>query len=167
MSLTARYVTATGTDTYANSTNPATPMSLTTAFANMTAADEIWIKNGSYTGRSTDTTTLDGTGVSPIVLHGYNSTTGDLDTPTYNADGSLVTTNYPVIEYNAASLCNATGSNFIIYKNLKMGVAGAGTSNAVLLTGTDVVISQCYFYNPSTNVSAFCVNGNTRCILEN
>lgn len=167
MAITARYVTAGGTDTYANSTNPATPMSLTTAFANMAAGDEIWVKKGNYTARATDTPTPDGTGPSPIIFHGYNATTGDLDTPTYNTDGSLVTSDYPVIEYNAAARLSANGADRIIWRNLRVGVAGAGFSGAAMIVGADCVVHQCYVYNPSTNAAAVALSIAARSIVEN
>lgn len=167
MALTARYVTADGTDTYANSTNPATPMSLSTALANMAAGDEIWIKKGNYTGRPTDVTIPDGTAASPIVLHGYNAVIGDLDTPARNADGTLVTTDYPVLEYNAGASLGASGSNYLAIRNLKIGVAGTGFDGPLVSLGTNSVLHQSYVANQSTGASATAVTANnTGAVLE-
>ncbi len=168
------YVTTGGSDTYANSTNPATPMSLSTAFTALTggaaaAGDRIWIKAGSYTQRgATDTLTNDGTVVSPIIVQGYNSSINDLDTPTYNADGSLVTTNYPVIDYAATFKLNASGSNLLIWRNIKITSAGAGVSSATFAMGANCVAHQLYVSNPSTNAAAMCIDGGaSSCVIEN
>ena len=167
MALTARYVSDSGSATYAASVDPAQPMSLTTAFANMAAGDEIWIKKGNYTARTSDTPLPDGGSASPIVLHGYNSVITDLDVPAYNLDGSLITTNYPVIEYNQAARLVASGSNLIVYRNLKVGIAGSGFSGAGWALGASCVVHQCYVYNPSTNAAAECLSvGASGCIVN-
>lgn len=174
MSITNHFVTTTGSDTYANSTNSSTPCSLSTALTAMSsggtaaAGDRIYLKAGAYTQRSaSDTLTIDGTLVSPIVIEGYNSTPGDLNTPTYNADGSLDTSNYPVIDYAATFRMNASGSNFIIWRNIKFTSAGTNNGTAVLTTGTDSVVSQCYVSSPSTNAAAGCITLGTTSIVEN
>jgi hypothetical protein len=173
MAITNHYVTTTGSDTYANSTVIGTPCSLSTALTALTggaaaAGDRIYLKAGAYTQRSaTDTITTDGTLVSPIIIEGYNVTPGDLNTPTYNADGSLDTTNYPVIDYAATFRMAATGSDYIVWRNIKITGAGAGVSAALLQIGAQCVAHQCYVANPSTNASAVGITMGTQSIVEN
>lgn len=162
--MTDKYVTTTGSDTYANASNSGTPMSLTTAFAGWTAGDTIWVKAGTYTRTGTDTPTGDGTIPLPIGLRGYNSTIGDLDSPTYNADGSLVTTNYPVIAYDATFRLSAAGAEKIIYQNLKI---TANVSNPTLAMGIQCAVINCYISNSSANSSASCVTLNSDNVMEN
>ncbi len=167
-------MTTTGSDTYSNSTNSATPCSLSTALTALSsggtavAGDRIWIKSGAYTQRSgTDTLTIDGTIASPIVIQGYNGSINDLDAPTYNADGSLVTTNYPIIDYAQTFRMNASGSDYIIWRNIKFTSAGTGVSAAVLTTGTNCVVHQCYMTNPSTNAAAVALTPGANGVVEN
>ncbi len=62
----------------------------------------------------------------------------------------------------------ATGSNYLIWRNIKFTSAGAGVSAALLQTGIGCVVHQCYVTNPSTNAGAIAVTtGGTGCIVEN
>lgn len=96
--ITERYVSSSGTDTYANSSNSATPMSLTTAFANAVANDRINIKaDGTYTISSPGVTI---SAAGPIFWRGYTSTIGDGGKATIS--GSTTGASYSVITISGA-----------------------------------------------------------------
>lgn len=120
MARTARYVTSTGTDTYSNSTNPATPMSIATAKTNAAAGDDVWIKkDGTYDLSAGNwTPTNSGTIASPIRFIGYNSTIGDGYLGRSNG-GALITTNMPVISL-ATRLIDAGSNPYVIFENLNI-----------------------------------------------
>ncbi len=163
MGLTDRYVTNTGTDTYANSTNIATPMSLTTAFANAVAGDRINIKAGTYSRGANDAPTNAGTATSPIVFRGYSSSIGDGYLGRTNGNGALITTNMPLISY--ASTFRQSGSGvFTLWESLNfLGL----TSNPIFTVGSDALVKSCVGENQSTNAAAIgfgCV-GNARCCI--
>jgi hypothetical protein len=150
MAITERYVTSTGTDTYANSTNSATPMSLSTAFTNAVAGDRINIKVGTYTRAASDQPTNAGTATSPIIFRGYSSTIGDGYLGFTNS--ALVTTNMPTIAYNATFRVTAMGA-FTIWETIKV----TGNVSNSLMTGTganDAMIKSCSVTNASTNAAA-------------
>jgi hypothetical protein len=157
--ITERYVTSTGTDTYANSTNIATPMSLTTAVANAAAGDRINIKVGTYTRTATDTLTNSGTATSPIIYRGYSSTIGDGNLGRTGSNGELITTNMPLLSYN--STFRLTSGNFTVIESLNI----SGTiSNNVLNLANDCVAKSCKIVNASTNAAAIALGVNVRSI---
>lgn len=163
MALTERYVTTTGTDTYANSTNIATPMSLSTAITNGTAGDRINIKAGTYTRSATDTIAGAGTVTSPLIWRGYNSTPGDLDTPVQSTGNlSLTTTNFPLIDYsgNSANRFNWTGG-FSLWQNLYIKTAYDG--NSILMNGGNQAAYNCKFEDNGTGTSAVALYMEVRC----
>ncbi len=151
MAITEHYVTSTGTDTYANSTNIATPCSLTTALATAAAGDRINVKVGTY-GRTTtaDAMTNDGTITSPIIVRGYSSSIGDGYLGRTNGNGALITTNMPTITYTTGRL-SATTDLFVIWETLN--ITGA-PSQAILSVGSDSAARACAVTNSSTNASA-------------
>lgn len=123
MARTTRYVSSSGTDTYANSTSSSTPMSLTTAFANASAGDDIYIKaDGTYSRSATDTPANSGTAANPIRYIGYSSTITDGYQGRTNGNGALVTTSMPLISYSGGNYGLAGGGrSFVIYESLGMG----------------------------------------------
>jgi len=125
MAITERYVSSSGTDTYANSTSASTPMSLSTAVTNATAGDRINIKaDGTYTRTATDTMAGAGTTTSPLIWRGYTTTIGDA-TVGRSADGTLNTANMPLIAYNADFQMTQTGANQIFEAlNITGNIAG-------------------------------------------
>jgi hypothetical protein len=152
MALTERYVSSTGTDSYANSTNPATPMSLTTAFANAVAGDRINIKaDGTYTRTATDTLTNSGTSASPIIYRGYSSAIGDGNLGRTNGNGALITTNMPLLSYNSTFRLTTGANTFIIFESLNV---SGNVSNATVGLAANDVIKSCKIVNASTNAAA-------------
>ena len=165
MALTERYVTASGTDTYANSTSSSTPMSLSTAITNGTAGDRINIKAGTYTRSATDTIAGAGTVTSPLIWRGYNSTPGDLDTPVQSTGNlSLTTTNHPLIDFsgNSANRFNWTGA-FAIWQNLYIKTAYDG--NSILMNGANIAAYNCKLENSGTGASGVCLYMTVRSTL--
>lgn len=161
MAFTDRYVTSTGTDTYANSTNSATPMSLTTAFANAVAGDRINVKVGTYSRTTTsDTPTNAGTVTSPIWYRGYSSVIGDGNLGRTNGSGALITTNMPAITWTTGRIV-AAGS-FTIYESLSLSGAPA---NPLITAGQDSIVKSCVIVNSSTNAAATGINLSARGVL--
>lgn len=163
MSITERYVTSTGTDTYANSTNPVTPMSLTTALANMAAGDRINIKAGTYTRSADDTPTNDGSTTSPIILRGYTTTIGDATNGRLSG-GALDTSMMPTIAYNAGFQYAGSGSTHVVFEalNLTFDIDANG-----LVLGSNNTVINCKAHNASTGGVSACavVSGTTQCQL--
>jgi hypothetical protein len=148
---TEHYVTATGSDTWANSATITTPCSLATAFANATAADRVNIKAGSYS-QGAVTLTNPGTAVSMVTYRGYNSSIGDLDLVQRNTDGTLNTTNFPVI--TVTGIIQPLG--YTNFKNLSF----TGALSSVLLgnnSADDWGLISCTIVNSQNHASASCV----------
>ncbi|MEA3211319.1 MAG: hypothetical protein QOE70_4376 [Chthoniobacter sp.] len=136
--MTERYVTTAGTDTYANSTNSATPMSLATAFTNAAAGDRINVKAGTYTLSASLTQTNAATATTqPIWWRGYSATIGDLDTlgRTVSGTGPIDTTGFPTLDCGASFTITTAGftifERFIVTAN-RNGVALAGGISAAI-----------------------------------
>lgn len=109
MAITEHYVTTTGSDTWANSTNPGTPCSLADALANAAAGDRVNVKAGTYSLSSFSPTNA-GTANSPIIYRGYSSAIGDGYQGRTNGNGVLVTTNMPVFAMGTSSYSHAKDS---------------------------------------------------------
>ena len=73
------------------------PFTLTEALEGLTVGALYWIESGSYTVATSEAVDTAGTSASFNLFKGYSTTTGDLDTQGRNSDGSLNTTNFPVI----------------------------------------------------------------------
>lgn len=164
MAIVEKYVTTTGAgtnsgDDEANAYAWSHVNDAMTAGGSLTASAG-WrfnIKAGTYSISSTDTFTVDGTTASPIIFRGYNSAIGDLDAQGRNSDGSLNTTNFPVLSYASATRLNATGSDNLIFQNLKVTVASTGFSGALLNLGVNNIAYRCYVDNISTNAAAVAI----------
>jgi len=150
MALTERYVTTTGSGTYAGSTNIGTPMSITTAFTNAVAGDRINIKSGTYTISTTQAAGV-GTSTGPIVWRGYNTSPGDLDVISRNnANGTLNTTNFPVLDFSGTAGTRLTSSNFNNFMNLDIRINFNGNG---FVTANDCVVYNCKVTNSGTTTS--------------
>lgn len=113
--ITERYVSSSGTDTYANSTNPATPMSFATAVANYAANDCIHVKaDGTYPNTSGYTFATNG----PSYWRGYTTTPGDGGRPVF--DGGTTGASF---DFFTLSGTNHVFQDFIFQNNGATGTA--------------------------------------------
>lgn len=162
MAITERYVSSTGVDTYANSTNPLTPMSWATMVANAAAGDRINVKSDGTYSRTTTTDALanNGTTTSPIIIRGYNSVIGDGYLGRTNGNGNLITTNMPLISYTTGRF-NTTGT-FVILESLNF---SGNPSNPLVAVPSDSAARSCKAVNASTNAAAVAFSVGSRSIL--
>lgn len=153
MAFTDRYVSSTGTDTYANSTSSGTPMSMATALANASAGDRInVISDGTYNLGTTSQTNA-GNATDLIIWRGYNTTIGDLDsvgrdTP---ANGSgLITTDMPVISMTGS----LTLASYTAWMNFNVSGSVGGLPLFGATTAPDnLVFYQCRFVNSNSSAN--------------
>lgn len=149
MAITERYVSSSGTATYADSTNPLTPCSLSTALSSGVAGDRFNIKaDGTYSRGATDTHTAAGSITQPLIYRGYHTTPGD-GFNGYNADGSLDTSKMPVISYSGTARLNSSGT-YVLWETLNV---GAAVNAAAMTVGTDSSALRCNISNSNTGVS--------------
>lgn len=156
MAITQRYVTRTGTDTYANSTSPSTPCSIATAIANAAAGDCFNIlDDGTAWTPASLTFANSGSATSPIIWRGYASTIGD-GYQGRSSTGPLTTTNMPRWEFTATSTMNVTGTYNLF---IGMDLDGSRSGALVTLNGNDSAMFGCRVVNNSTNAAAIAVDG--------
>ncbi len=121
-----------------------------TAFgATISAGDIVYLvaKGGQFDLTSADAPTRDGTQASPITVAGCYEAAGDLDIVTYNADGSLNVTNWPVVSYTGASgRFNGAGADGVIYRNYINKVLDYN-GNGFTMGGNCVSVSMRFEYN--------------------
>lgn len=150
MALTDRYVSSTGTDTWANATNSATPASWATMLTDAVAGDRVNVKaDGTYTLAATSTMTGAGSTTSPIIIRGYASTIGDGNLGRTNSNGELITTNMPLIAYNDTFKLTILGATII--ESLKI-TTNNNTSSVSL--GANSAIKSCVIINSSNATGA-------------
>ena len=142
------------------------PWTLTQAFATAVAGDRVNIKSGTYSRAADDSVTNSGSSASPLVFRGYYSTIGDLSTQgRVSVQQALDTTNFPAITYAATKKLAIL--YYTILESLKITVAGAGVSGAVITTSGHNIIRNCYVENPSTNAAAYCANMGSDSVVTN
>lgn len=120
------------------------------------AGDTVWVcAIGGTIARTTavDDITKDGTAVLPITIRGCYETANDLDTPTYNVDGTLDTTRYPSITYTTGRW-SGSGADFVHLRAIKF--SGAPT-NYLVYMGNNCVITQCSVTQTGNHGSAVCL----------
>lgn len=105
---------------------------------------------GAHTGRgATDTISVGGSATAPLILRGYNSTIGDLDTGTRDAYGVLDTTNFPDLGYSSGfGLTFSAG--YVVVMNLD--IAPNRNTNGVSATLLFRIIN-CRVVNSNTGSS--------------
>lgn len=126
MAYTERYVTSAASGGGAGTSGD--PWTWAESLSNAAAGDRVNIQSDAGYSTSGGTISSAGTLNSRIVFRGYNSTIGDLENQGRNADGSLNTTNFPVITVTAAFI----PSNWSIIQNLYI----TGSVAASILNGS-------------------------------
>lgn len=161
MAITEKYVTADGTEAWA--TNDIThPSSLTEAFSSAAAGDRVNIKAGTYTRTANDNPAVYGSAASPIIWRGYNSTIGDLDSQGHNADGTLNTTNFPIIAYNNNYRLSAQLVTYSIWQNIKF--TGSVNNALIYSNNTSTVFFRIYCDNANTGASTSAIMN--ACVID-
>ncbi len=159
MAFTERYVTSAASG---GSGTEGAPWTLAEALTNAVAGDRVNIQSDSGYSLGADTVTNVGTIVSAIVFRGYNSSIGDLEGQGRNADGTLNTTNFPVITLTG----NLLNSNFSIFEALRF--TGSINGDLVGSAGPDqAVVVQCSFLNTANNASARAYRTDNNCGILN
>lgn len=121
------------------------------ALAPAGAATRFNVKSGTYSLAASTTLTGDGTPTYPIIVRGYNATPGDLLANGHAANGSLVTTSFPVLSYGSGYRLAAAGADYTLWETLKV----VGTvSNCLFDVGAHSSSYRCYADNSSTNANA-------------
>lgn len=158
MAITEKYVTTTGAGAHDGSSeaNALSWTELTTAMTGGTnpaaAGYRYNVKAGSYSSLSTATWTSDGTTVSPIIIRGYNSTIGDLDSQgRTSGNGALNTTNFPVLAFSNGAQFDASDARYVVFQNLKITGNYAGL---FFLIAARSSAYRCYVSNASTDSTA-------------
>jgi hypothetical protein len=135
------------------------PWTFAEAYANAVASDHVNIQSGAYaTGALTMTNA--GTNGAMIVYEGYNVVPGDLQGQGRNADGTLDTTNFPVI--------TVTGSlGFKGYCAMSHCVITGGVAGSILgpSTGDNLALFFCSVTNTANSGSARCVQWDNTCTV--
>lgn len=161
MALTERYVSSSGVDTWANATSASTPASWATMLTDAIAGDRVNIKqDGTYTLGASSAMTGVGTTTSPIILRGYKTAIGDGNQGRTGANGALVTTNMPVIAYDATF--GLSIGAFTILESLNV---SSNNSAPCVTLGTNCLVRSCKAINASTNASAIGIAGNTNAVI--
>lgn len=149
--ITDRYVSsASGTNTYSQSTNMATPCSLSTAIQFGNSADRFNVRaDANYTRAAIDTfsgaANLYG---SPIIWRGWKNAPGDGYQGRVNGNGALITTNMPILAYNAAlSFSAASGSQ--IWDSLQISGSRANGALVSMLNTFTNFMQNCTITNSS------------------
>lgn len=156
MALTQRYVSSSGTDTYANSTNPSTPCSLSTAFANVAAGDIFNVKaDGTYSRGASDTVSASGSATGVGMFRAYKTVIGDCArgrNPSGGANpGRLDVSNFATIAYGSGFRLNVTGT-YLVFEGFDF--TGSFSGGLVTLGGVDCHAAGCRATNSSTNAAA-------------
>jgi hypothetical protein len=120
----------------------------------LAAGDIVYVvaKGGTISNSSAATPTKDGTLSLPISLLGCYEDAGDLVT-TYNADGTLDVTLYPIIEFTSSGRLNAGGTDWWVLRNLY--IKADINDRAVSLGGNSAMVA-CRIEQANTGASACC-----------
>lgn len=163
--MTVRYITHNGTDTYANASNFATPMSLASAVAGATAGDELRICNtGTYTLSSALALTADGSaGSGRIIWQGANSS------GTVDGTKPLITS-----ATNSVNLWELNAADYHLFRTIKLthtagtrAAAFAGvTASSTNIGFEDIEVDGCSYF-VQANSREFNFFSAERCLIKN
>lgn len=154
MAYTERYVSVLGGGLH-DGTSEANAWTLAEMLTNIVAGERGNIISGAYSSIA-DALTNTGTVVSLIAIRGYTSTIGDLEGQGRNADGSLDTTNFPVITVTGVLATNT----YSVWQNIT--VTGSVATYNFGSTGVDhVTLIASKFVQASTGVAVLGDNNYT------
>lgn len=154
MAFTERYVTSAASGGGAGTEGD--PWTWAESLSTAAAGDRVNIQSDSGYSISGGTLSAAGTINSRIIFRGYNSTIGDLENQGRNADGSINTTNFPVLTTTAAFV----PSNYSTLQNLNI----TGSIAASILNGSapDFTFAiECKIQNTLSSTSARAGEGDT------
>lgn len=161
MAYTERYVTSAAGGGGAGTSGD--PWTLAEALSNAAAGDRVNVQSDAGYSISGGTISNAGTINSRIVFRGYNSSIGDLEGQGRNSDGSLNTTNFPVITVTATPFIP---SNYSILQDLSItGAIAASVLNGVSPDYTASI--SCKFTNTASSTSARAAEGDTSSVFVN
>ena len=139
------------------------PWTLAEALTNATAGDRVNIQSDSGYALGADTVSGTGTVVQLLCFRGYNSSIGDLENLGWNSDGTLNTTNFPVITLSGRL---TTDNNLLLLQNLVF--TGALSDMLVGTQSADyITIVECKFTNTQNNSLAACVRLDNTAVVIN
>lgn len=151
MAMTTRYVSPSGAATYANSTNLATPMSISTAAASVLGGDDLRLLPGTYNLAAALTFATVATVAAPVFVRAADAAGAPLD-PTWNADGTLNMTGLPLISCSGGSTRPIFGSNYYVRS---LNITGAGSPRH--MSGwTDGTMENCRLVNTGNGSTLEC-----------
>lgn len=179
MAITEMYVSATATGLDPG-TSAGAPWTWGQMLSGLASGQRANIKAGTYTRlTAADAFTNAGTTASPMLLRGYNSAIGDLDSQAPGSDGSWTTTSWPIIQYTSGGLTipayckidqcaidNSVNGNTLVVNNGGI-ISRSKVTNSIALGGSIRVISgsaatfdvmACEVGASSSNASAILVN---------
>ena len=134
------------------------PWTLSEGFANAVAGDRVNIQSDA--GYSSGALSVSNVGslTQLIVFRGYNSSIGDLENLGRNSDGTLNTTNFPVITLTGA----ITPNTLVCFQNLNI-TGSIATTGIIYSTGVDnVQIISCKLLNSG---NGYCIRLDNQCNL--
>ena len=142
------------------------PWTLAESLTNAVAGDRVNVQSDSGYALGADAVTNSGTFSQLICFRGYNSTIGDLEGSGWNADGSLVTTNFPIITLSGNLSIGASGNHFVLFQNIVF--TGSVSGDLVGDTSADHWGAlECSFTNTANSASASAVHGDNGVRLVN
>jgi hypothetical protein len=157
-----KYVTATASGSGDGSL--ANPWTLSQAMSGALGGDIINIQQGNYSAVTTTLTcSLNSSPSMPIIFRGYKTTPGD-GYLGRNADGTLITTNFPTIPMTGSGRFTFSGSN-VILECVEFTRSGTTTTSCLNL-GTRIWFHRCKVTDSTTGSGASAITPGLNCIVS-
>lgn len=139
------------------------PWTLAEALDQAVAGDRVNILSDSGYGLGAESVTNAGTPSQLICFRGYNSSIGDLENPGWNADGTLDTTDFPVITVTG-NLNMPEG--YVLFQNLVVtgSIVGAVLGDA---SADNNIILECSVTNTANSANAHAYECDNDCLVIN